>query len=170
MFSRKSENRPSSASGSGMLQRILPVIGPQPYFTAGSYLVWVGCFFSFLSLFLCFCTVTFFSTHLVTILDLDHSTWILVLLLAIAFVNFFRLYAADIIGVGILAVIIWNYTANIEHFLSLAGQTGGLSGTEALTDGVISMSLGFYVMALGILLMLAGAVFGLLKTILEYRE
>ncbi len=151
-------------------QWLLSVIGPQPYFTTGSYFVWAGCFLSFLSLFLCFCTVTLYSTHLITLLDLDHSTWIVALLLAIALVNLFRLYAADIIGTGILAVIIWNYASRIDHYLGLVGQTGSLSGAETLPGGIISFSLGLYVMILGILLMLAGAVFGLVRTILEYRE
>ncbi len=158
------------ASGSSAMDRFLAVIGPQPYFTVGSYLVWGGCFISFVSLFLCFCTVTLFSTHLVSIMELNGSGWLIVLLLAIAVLNLFRLYAGDLLCTGAVTVLIWHYAANIDELLDVFSYSGGLFGTEIVTEGVISFSFGFYVMIFGILLMLIGAVWGLVSTILEYRE
>ncbi len=161
----------SSSTGSTDTQKFLSIIGPQPTFTYGSYIVWGGCLLSFISLYLGFYKETVVNEYSLRFIDMDYSGWIIVLLVAVAILNIFKLYVGDIIGGGIIAIIIWNYVANAREALGVVDSIGNMFGyEESISDAIVSYDVGLYLMIGGLLLLIGGAIYGLVLTVQAHQN
>ncbi len=165
---RTQTNAAASSSGNGW---ILSVIGPQPNFTIGSYLVWAGCVVSFISLFLSVYDISFFGyTQSLRMIDMDQGIWLVVLLIVIALINIFKLYLGDIIGAAIIGVILINGLSNAGKLLDTVDSVGSMFGAEGLSSELGSFTAGVVVVVIGVLLMLAGGIAGLVMTMQAHKQ
>ncbi len=139
------------------------------FLTVGSYVVWGGCLVSFVSLFLNFYQITVVNQYSLRFIDTNYCGLIIALMIVIAVLNLFRIYVGDLIGTGVIAIIVGVCVSRAGDLFGTLDSLGSRFGADA-AGAVVSYGSGLPVMITGLALMLIGAIYGLIVTVLAQRK
>lgn len=118
-------------------------------FNIGNIIVWAGCVVAMLSLFLNFASVSVFGySESITLIKSDDGIFFVIIILAVAVVNFFRLHIVDLVisCIGFLLLLL--------EFSNARKQLGSLMS-------MVDYGAGRTVLVLGLLLMIGGSIAGI---------